>query len=103
MFSENLTPLLQKLSLKSLSQTNQDGFPSSSWGGAITWNLSHILFSDFLGKIMMFLQDYDVITRKFPQNWGFPMIFVPISCQNVRSYTLIRINDTCFVQNFIKI
>ena len=33
-FSGNLTPLLQKLSLKSLSETeisNQDGFPSSKY------------------------------------------------------------------------
>ena len=64
-FSGNLTPLLQKLSLKSLSETeisNQDGFPSSSWGGAIPRNLS---LSHFWSENVTFLRDYDVITRDF--------------------------------------
>ena len=38
----------------------------------IPWNLSHISFLDFSGKIMTYRQDYDVITREFPPKLGIP-------------------------------
>ena len=64
-------------------------------------NLSHISFSDFLGKIMMCFRERDVITTGIPPKLGIPHDFVPISSWNMHSDTLIGTNDTCFVENFI--
>ena len=52
------------------------------------WNLLHISFSDYSGKIMTFLWDYDVIIRRFPRNSGIPHDFVTIVCHNSRYNTL---------------
>ena len=58
-----------------------------------------LIFRFFLGEIMMYRQDCDVITREFPLKLGNP----PISFQNACSDTLLGTNDTCFVENFIQI
>ena len=68
--------------------------------------LSHISFLDFLGEIMMFLQEYDVIIWGFLPKLGNPfenLQFCFRMCIRMGiSDTLTVTNNTCFVEIFIK-
>ena len=87
------------IGLKFWSEQIQDGQPPPScWHCTITyqWNplLSHFWIRTWhFCKIMMSLEGIPGISHGF----------ILISYQNVRSDTLIKSNNTCFVQNFIKI
>ena len=88
--------ILKYLSLKSLSEQKIKMADLLLPGHCTTSSLA----ISFLGEIMMYWWDYDVITREFPaKNWGTPQNreFWPISSHNVHANNP---NDTCFVQNF---
>ena len=70
---------MHNLRLKIRSEPIQDGFLSSSWGGAILNSLA----ISFSGKIMTYFRERDVITMGIPPKMGkslrFRSNFVPIS------------------------
>ena len=53
---------MHNLRLKIRSEPIQDGFPSSSWGGAIPNSLA----ISFLGEIMTYFRECDVISMGIP-------------------------------------
>ena len=97
-FNENMPPLLQKLSLKYLSEPTysdfQDGHSFFLWvlhnhHQNHGWNLSQ---SHFSNKIMMFFWDYDVITMGIPHDFGrFRIVMcIPITKLNVTIPVLLK-------------
>ena len=73
-----MPPLLQKLNLKSLSEPifQISNMAAPSYIDNEMKSLAHLVFGLFLGEIMTFLRERDVITTGVPPKSGIPCDFV---------------------------